>query len=133
MPFSLMQQATFYKQVVTEKTRWEGGVVYYDDQVITYEPFKGAKEGYRDGETSLVLPAKTSTSTAYMLSTNEKLTTYVNTGDKTKADKIYLENPEDNPNAKQYYVRAVEEWDTGEGFTFLADHYMYLIIGQETE
>lgn len=130
MGFNLIKEYTFYKEVDSTPSggSWVNGVWVTDTEgTIGTIPFTGTEEPYRQGDTSLILPEGVDSNRAMILFTSEPLKTHSSVG-ATLADKIYLVNPEENPDAEVYVVRDVEDWRVNSGFELLISQFEYLCI-----
>ncbi|AUR92152.1 head-closure protein [Vibrio phage 1.170.O._10N.261.52.C3] len=130
MSFQLIKEFTFYKEVDSTPSggSWVNGVWVEDTEGnTTYAPFPGTEEPYLQGESSLILPEGVDSSRAKTLFTKEPLKTHSSVG-ATLADKIYLVNPEENPNAEVYVVRDVQDWRVNSGFELFTSQFEYLCV-----
>ena len=135
MAFSLIVEDTFYKLETTYTDEYYSSGVFYEGKLtVDYKTISGTLEPYRDGQEAVVLPSGTSSSDARILYSSEFLETYDDTGDITRADKIYLSNPDVSRNKPQgYIVMGKEDWSTNSGFTLIStgDAVTYLLVKEE--
>lgn len=128
--FSLLQDDTFYKKVITDPTsQWIDGVKYEGDPQITYDPFEGTWEYYRSGEEGMIEEGGVNSSDIIMVITEANLATHEDfENSNTKADIIYLEDPQLNPAAYSYVVFRKLEMVTNGGFALLSGNKEYICI-----
>lgn len=133
--FTLLQEFQLYKKVVTSSGEGhveDGVYIPPANPVISYIPFEGEWEYYRQGINENVLPEGRSSRDAITLLTEENLKVPDDlTGNETLGDIIYLVNPTTNPNAPYYRCITKRPWLADGGFTLLPENFYEVICLRE--
>ena len=128
----LLKENTFYRQVkTTSEGRYVGSVWLDGDITLSYTPFEGMYESFRQGQSAIILPEGVSSTDAIWLSSHTILKTSNDLiGNASLADKITLLNPDVYPDTPVFVIWHVEPWDDA-GFELLTPHHDYIAIREE--
>lgn len=134
--FSILEDDPIYLEVDVPSIdgQFIGGIWYEGTpQQKVYEEFEGIWEPFTTGIGAKVLPQGVSSSDSLSLFTEKSLKTYSDLDDDaSKADKVFITDPEDLSTASHpYIVYNKAPWVQNKGFRLLGGHFEYILIRQE--
>jgi hypothetical protein len=129
--FSLLADGTMYKEVAGTAGYWKDGK-WVPPSDNTYQPIVANWEPFGNGIQSQVLPTGVSSTDTITIFTNEDLATHNDlTGDKTTADIVYKNNPNENSLEQKYVVFDKAYWKKNSSNKLLSGHTEYIAIRKE--
>ncbi|AUR89076.1 head-closure protein [Vibrio phage 1.121.O._10N.286.46.C4] len=131
MAFELIKGSVVYVQdVATTEGYWHNGQYFKGEEATTYRAIPSCTVEPLTPEESELLPTGIKTYDTRWLYTAERLRTFRESNeDASRADVVYLSNPEEGRARPQAYtVLHSEFWDGGDDFVFIDEEHSYIIV-----